>query len=141
LRFFSIHKLNDSKPIGDAFSPARRFELKRATGQAFEPIARARLRSSGAMSPHWHTPFHPQILLQTPGSELTPEQSAWLAWATGIAETLSPFSAGYPDPLKHGAFDPAAIPFGGPYPSAQNFTLPPTWPPAQPSNTSGAQGH
>jgi hypothetical protein len=65
LRFYSIHKLNDSKPIGDAFSPARRFELKRATGQAFEPIARARLRSSGALSPHWNTPFHPQILLQT----------------------------------------------------------------------------
>jgi len=43
------HKLNRSRGISDAFllptNPRCRFELKRATGQASEPIARARLRS------------------------------------------------------------------------------------------------
>ena len=58
--------------------------------------------------------------------ELTPEQTGWLAWARAIARTLDPFSAGYPDPSKHGAFDPSAISFGGPYPTAQNFPDPPT---------------
>ena len=43
------HKLNRSRGISDAFllptNPLRRFELKRAIGQASEPTARARLRS------------------------------------------------------------------------------------------------
>jgi hypothetical protein len=47
------HKLNRSKWISDAFflSPSttpRRFELKRATGRAVEPLARARLRSNNS---------------------------------------------------------------------------------------------
>lgn len=56
-------------------------------------------------------------------SELNPEQAAWLAWSKEIATGMSPFTAGYPDPSDHGAFDPTTIPFGGPYPTAQN--LPP----------------
>jgi hypothetical protein len=52
---------------------------------------------------------------------LDPERAAWLAWAKEIAASMSPFTVGYPDPSKHGAFDPSAIPFGGPYPPAQNL--------------------
>ena len=29
---------------------------------------------------------------------------------------MSPLETGYPDPAKDGAFDLAAVPFGGPYP-------------------------
>ena len=58
-----------------------------------------------------------------PSGVLDPEQAAWLAWAKEIANSMSPFTAGYPDPPKHGAFDPSTIPFGGTYPTAQN--LPP----------------
>jgi hypothetical protein len=61
-------------------------------------------------------------------SELNPEETAWLAWAKEIAGTLSPFSAGYPEPSKHGVFDPSTVPVGGPYPAAQNFSQPPTMP-------------
>jgi hypothetical protein len=57
-------------------------------------------------------------------AELSPDQSAWLAWAKGIADCLSPFMAGYPDPAKHGAFDASAVEFGGPYPTARNFSSP-----------------
>jgi hypothetical protein len=56
--------------------------------------------------------------------ELNPEQAAWLAWAREIATNISPFTVGYPDPAKHGAFDAATIQFGGPYPTAQNFSRP-----------------
>jgi hypothetical protein len=56
--------------------------------------------------------------------ELTPEQLAWLTWAKRIFTELSPFSVGYPDPSLHGPFDASAIPFGGPYPTAQNFDEP-----------------
>jgi hypothetical protein len=59
-----------------------------------------------------------------PSGESNPEQASWLAWAKEIAANMSPFTAGYPDPSKHGALDPSIIPFGGPYPEAQN--LPPT---------------
>ena len=61
---------------------------------------------------------------KTSSAELNPDQTAWLEWARQIANTLSPFSAGYPDPAKHGAFDASAVPVGGPYPSAQNFSQP-----------------
>jgi len=60
---------------------------------------------------------------KSPSGELNPDQASWLAWAKEIAAGMSPFTAGYPDPLKHGAFDPSTIPFGGPYPEAQK--LPP----------------
>lgn len=56
----------------------------------------------------------------------TAEQTAWLAWARQTAEAWSP--VGYPDPAKDGAFDPAAVPFGGPYPSTRNYPRPPTMP-------------
>ncbi|MGP8201614.1 MAG: hypothetical protein ACLQU4_19160 [Limisphaerales bacterium] len=68
--------------------------------------------------------------------ELNPEQSAWLAWAREIARAQSPFSVGYPDPSKHGAFDPSTIPVGGPYPSAQNFPQLPTTPNTRTTTTS-----
>ena len=58
-----------------------------------------------------------------PSGVLDPEQASWLAWAREIATSMSPFTAGYPNSSKHGAFDPSTIPFGGPYPQAQN--LPP----------------
>jgi len=60
---------------------------------------------------------------KSPSGELNPEQASWLAWAKEIATSMSPFTAGYPDPSKHGAFDPSTIPFGGPYPPAQNLPL------------------
>jgi hypothetical protein len=59
-----------------------------------------------------------------PTGELNSEQAAWLAWAREIANSISPFTAGYPEPAKHGAFDASTIPFGGPYPSAKNFPQP-----------------
>jgi hypothetical protein len=51
----------------------------------------------------------------------TAEQIAWLTWAKEIATTTSPFSAGYPDPAIDGAFDPASVPFAGPYPPTRDF--------------------
>jgi hypothetical protein len=59
-----------------------------------------------------------------PTGELNSEQAAWLAWAREIANSISPFTACYPEPAKHGAFDASTIPFGGPYPSAKNFPQP-----------------
>jgi hypothetical protein len=52
---------------------------------------------------------------------LTAEQCAWLAWARETAASTSPFSAGYPDPQSDAAFNPALIPFGGPYPPPRKF--------------------
>jgi hypothetical protein len=60
--------------------------------------------------------------------ELTAEQKAWLTWARETASALSPFDQGYPDPLVDGRFDPAQIPFGGPYPATRKFPQPPTMP-------------
>jgi hypothetical protein len=59
-----------------------------------------------------------------PTGELNSEQAAWLDWAREIANSMSPFTTGYPEPAKHGAFDASTIPFGGPYPSARNFPGP-----------------
>ena len=50
---------------------------------------------------------------------LSSEQVAWLAWARAEIEGISPFDAGYPSPNDDGAFDPAQIPLGGPYPLAR----------------------
>lgn len=63
-----------------------------------------------------------------PPGELTTEQQAWLAWAREKAMALSPLETGYPDPANDGPFDPAAVPFGGPYPAKRNFPRPPTMP-------------
>jgi len=60
--------------------------------------------------------------------ELTAEQQAWLAWARETAKAMSPFETGYPAPAKDGVFDPASVPFGGPYPAKRNFPRPPTMP-------------
>jgi hypothetical protein len=57
-------------------------------------------------------------------TELTAEQTAWLTWAREISEVASPISAGYPDPATDGAFDPASIPVGGPYPQTRDFSRP-----------------
>ncbi len=61
---------------------------------------------------------------ESAAGKLSSEQSSWLAWAKAIADSMSPFTGGYPDPAKHGEFDPAAIPFGGPYPAAKNLPPP-----------------
>jgi hypothetical protein len=60
--------------------------------------------------------------------ELTAEQKGWLEWAREASKGLSPFEAGYPEPAIDGAFDPAAVPFGGPYPATRKFPQPPTMP-------------
>jgi hypothetical protein len=60
--------------------------------------------------------------------ELTAEQQAWLAWARESTKAMSPFETGYPAPAKDGVFDPASVPFGGPYPAKRNFPRPPTMP-------------
>jgi len=71
---YSIRKLNEVAGISDAFflapsNPPRRCELKRATGRALEPPARARLRSNKptpiSNSSHFPYPFYPRIVLQT----------------------------------------------------------------------------
>src|SRR5690606_31925615 len=56
--------------------------------------------------------------------ELTAEQRAWLDWAKQFSQSFSPFEAGYPDVARDGAFDPEAVPFGGPYPATRDFPLP-----------------
>ena len=63
-----------------------------------------------------------------PAVELSAEQQAWLVWARENAKAMSPFESGYPDPAKDGPFDPAAVPFGGPYPAKRDFPRPPTMP-------------
>jgi hypothetical protein len=72
--------------------------------------------------------------------ELNAEQQAWLAWARENANAMSPLETGYPDPAKDGAFDAAAVLFGGPYPAKRDFPRPPTMPkippPVQPSGYS-----
>ncbi len=60
--------------------------------------------------------------------EITAEQQAWLTWARENANAMSPFEMGYPDPAKDGAFDPALVPLGGPYPAKRDFPRPPTMP-------------
>ena len=51
----------------------------------------------------------------------TTGQEQWLQWARGIVSNLSPFEAGYPDPLQDGTFDAGKIPLGGPYPDIRKF--------------------
>ena len=66
---------------------------------------------------------------QTP--VLTPTQATWLTWARNIADSSSPFSAGYPDLINDGPFDPSPVPMGGPYPPTRRFN--PAEAPALPS--------
>jgi hypothetical protein len=61
------------------------------------------------------------------GAEPTDQQKTWIAWARQAAAEMSPFRDGYPDPLRDGAFDPAEIPPGGPYPLSRRFPRPPTF--------------
>jgi len=66
---------------------------------------------------------------------LTPEQEQWVVWARARVKTIAPVETGYPDPANDGPFDPAAIPFGGPYPSTRRIPRPPTMPaPPPPPN-------
>jgi hypothetical protein len=60
--------------------------------------------------------------------ELTKAQVDWLNWAHENAKAMSPFEVGYPDPANDGPFDPAGVPFGGPYPAKRDFPRPPTLP-------------
>lgn len=53
---------------------------------------------------------------------LSQVQEAWIAWAQGVANRVSPIAMGYPDPSSDGEFDLASIPFGGPYPSVRPLT-------------------
>lgn len=62
---------------------------------------------------------------------LTPTQAAWLTWARNIADSSSPFSAGYPDPINDGPFEASLVPIGGPYPPTRQFN--PAEAPAAPS--------
>jgi hypothetical protein len=55
--------------------------------------------------------------------EVSAEQQAWLTWARAYTHQLSPFTAGYPDPVNDGAFDAATVPFGGPYPTVRDLPL------------------
>ena len=64
----------------------------------------------------------------TVNGPLTAEQSAWLEWARTTAEAWSPWIGGYPDPTWDGSFDPAAVPFEGPYPVTRKFPRPPNMP-------------
>lgn len=64
--------------------------------------------------------------------ELTTDQHRWLAWARETVKAMSPFETGYPDPTRDGAFDAAAVPFGGPYPAKRDFPRPPTMPKISP---------
>jgi hypothetical protein len=66
-------------------------------------------------------------------AELNTEQKTWLAWAKEYANSVSPFSAGYPDPTCDGPFDPTTISLGGPYPETRNFSR------HQPTQTAPAQ--
>lgn len=57
---------------------------------------------------------------------LNEQQRGWLAWLRSEANALSPFSNGYPNPSRDGAFDASGIPVGGPYPPSTLLPLPPT---------------
>ena len=59
---------------------------------------------------------------------LMDDQECWLSWARETAKSSSPFEIGYPQPSIDGAFDPAEVPFGGPYPALRKFPQPPTMP-------------
>ncbi len=65
---------------------------------------------------------------------LEPAQEAWLTWARNQANRSSPFALGYPDPLKDGPIDEAAIPFGGPYPKTTPIPDPPSLQPKESSS-------
>jgi hypothetical protein len=69
--------------------------------------------------------------------ELNGEQQRWLSWARETAKGMSPADFGYPDPLRDGPFDPAAVPLGGPYPATHDLPQPPTMPriPAAPQQS------
>jgi len=60
--------------------------------------------------------------------QLTAEQKNWTEWARDVAKSVSPFETGYPNPVKDAGFDPAKVPFGGPYPELRKFPHPPTMP-------------
>ncbi len=60
---------------------------------------------------------------KTQSPELSSDQTAWMTWAREIAAAKSPFTVGYPDPAIDGTFDPAAVPFGGPYPPTRDFAV------------------
>ena len=65
-------------------------------------------------------------------------KSVRLSWAKQHASTLSLFETGYPDPERDGAFDPAAVQLGGPYPPTRNFPRLPTMPKPQPTAPANA---
>ena len=66
---------------------------------------------------------------------LTPAQETWLAWARSNLTALSPQQIDYPDPARDGPFDPAVVPFGGPYPETRQVPRPPSMPAPTPPPT------
>ncbi|MEO8206480.1 MAG: hypothetical protein ABI615_09890 [Chthoniobacterales bacterium] len=74
---------------------------------------------------------------------LTPAQEQWLVWARSNVTALSPLQIDYPDPTLDGAFDPSAVPFGGPYPETRKIPRPPSMPspPPPPSEAHHQDSH
>jgi len=66
------------------------------------------------------------------GPVLSPSQEDWLTWARAAADAWSPWTTGYPDPARDGAFSSEAVAFGGPYPPVRMFPRPPTMPKTEP---------
>ncbi|CAA6677362.1 MULTISPECIES: hypothetical protein [unclassified Lentimonas] len=45
----------------------------------------------------------------------SPKQQEWLNWAKEVADSISPFNSGYPNPDKHGVFDESTVEEDGYY--------------------------
>ena len=58
------------------------------------------------------------------GGNLAQDQLSWLAWARECAESMSPFSEGYPNPALDGAFDASVIIMGDAYPKTRDIPNP-----------------
>jgi hypothetical protein len=111
-------------------------ELRQKHAEALETIAQSRADDLLKAAEWWR--LHQTIVEFVDACErhwqdgqngsLTSEQQSWLAWARDNAKAMSPFDTGYPDSVKDGWFDAAAVPFGGPYPAKRNFPRPPTMP-------------
>jgi hypothetical protein len=103
-------------------------EAEKAHAAAIQSVVKMRKQDLIKASEWWHRSCRINEYIEdcerrwkSVAGELTPEQSTWLSWAREIVNNMSPFTVGYPEPSKHGAFDPATVPFGGPYPTAQNL--------------------
>jgi hypothetical protein len=111
-------------------------EQKRKHNEALEEASRNRLVDLIKAAEWWRLHLVGQEFIaacerrwrETQSEQLTPEQEGWLKWAREAVAAMSPFEEGYPNPAKDGAFDPATVPFSGPYPIPRDFPPPPTMP-------------